>query len=166
MGRFTDGRPMGRLPESMLPNMAVGSILEAPYIGEDFPGHNKINHRFSELHPIWQENKPDWYVSLKHTKGVYMITDEKTGKRYVGAAYGEEGIWSRWGCYMKTATGHNDELVELIKEKGFSYAENFFRFTILEQASSRDSEQFIMHREAFWKDVMLSRNPKLGYNLN
>jgi hypothetical protein len=36
---------------------------------------------------------------------------------------------------------------------------------LLEQASSRDSEQHIIQREAYWKDVLLTRG-KFGYNDN
>jgi hypothetical protein len=120
------------------------------------------------LETLWKELKPDWLSALTHCHGVYLITDTKTGLRYVGYAYGEEGIWSRWSCYFQTGGhGNNKLLKELLKSKsnGTDYARKYFKFSLLEQASSRDKEQYIIMRETYWKQVMMSRG-KFGLNEN
>lgn len=161
-------RAKGRIPESMLSDMSVAELLPEPYMGEDFPGHAYINHGYATLEQLWQESKPDWKAALEHCHGVYLITDTKTGKRYVGSAYGDEGIWSRWADYFKRGGhGNNKQLKALLKAKanGVRYARQNFQFSLLEQASSRDSEQHVIQREAYWKGVLLTRG-KFGHNDN
>jgi hypothetical protein len=67
---------------------------------------------------------------LSVIKGIYLISDTKTGKLYVGSAYGEEGIWGRWKKYVST-NGHGDNktLKELIKDDP-THGNNF-QFSIL-----------------------------------
>tara|TARA_R110002049_G_scaffold70521_6_gene182116 strand:+ start:5478 stop:5936 length:459 start_codon:yes stop_codon:yes gene_type:complete len=152
----------------MLDKMTVAELLPERYAGEDFPGYAYINHNYCTLEKLWEEVKPDWRAALEHCRGVYLITDTKTGMRYVGSAYGDQGIWSRWAGYLRTGgTGKNTQLERLLKSKknGAQYARQNFQFSLLEQASSRDSEQHIIQREAYWKDVLLTRG-KFGYNDN
>ncbi len=161
-------RAKGRKPETMLSDMSVAELLPEPYAGEDFPGYAYINHNYGTLEKLWEEVKPDWKAALEHCHGVYLITDKKTGMRYVSSAYGDEGIWSRWACYFRTnGSGNNKQLKNLLKSKtkSFQYARQNFQFSLLEQASSRDSEQHIIQREAYWKDVLLTRG-RFGYNDN
>jgi len=161
-------RAKGRKPESMLSDMSVAEILPEPYIGEDFPGYANINHRYAILEKLWQDSKPDWVAALMHCQGVYLITDLKTGLRYVGSAYGEEGIWSRWNNYFRTGGHGNNKLLKKLlagKVKGVEYARKNFQISLLEQASSRDSEQYIIKREGFWKEVLLTRS-EFGLNDN
>jgi len=162
-----DARAKGRKPESMLSNMSVHEILPEPYIGEDFPGYPNINHNYARLEKLWQESKPDWLTALLHCQGVYLITDIETGLRYVGSAYGEEGIWSRWNSYFQTGGHGNNKQLKLLlaqEDKGVNYARKNFQISLLEQASSRDSEQYIIQRESYWKEVLLTR--KFGLNDN
>lgn len=163
-----DARAKGRKPDTMLSNMSVAEILPELYAGEDFPGYSSIDHSYEILEKLWNDSKPDWLSALAHCQGVYLITDIKTGLRYVGSAYGEDGIWSRWGCYFRTGGhGNNKLLKELLKSKakGIGYARKYFKFSLLEQASSRDSEQYVILREAYWKQVLMTRG-KYGLNEN
>ncbi len=163
-----DARAKGRKPESILEQMTVAEILPEMYAGEDFPGYSNIDHSYKALEKLWGDFKPDWFSALAHCQGVYLITDTKTGLRYVGSAYGEDGIWSRWTCYFKTGGhGNNILLKKLLKSKanGQNYARKYFKFSLLEQASSRDSEQYIILRESFWKQVLMTRG-KHGFNEN
>lgn len=161
-----DARAKGRKPESMLKNMSVSEILPDIYSGEDFPGHSNIDHSYETLKNLWQEMKPDWHSALAHCKGVYLITDSYTGLRYVGSAYGEEGIWSRWKTYFQTGGhGNNKLLKKHLKALPESYAEKHLKFSLLEQASSRDSEQYIIQRESYWKKVLMTQG-KYGLNDN
>ena len=163
-----DARAKGRKPETMLFNMTVSEILPELYVGEDFPGYSSINHNYGVLEKLWKDSKQDWVSALSNCQGVYLITDTKMGLRYVGSAYGQEGIWSRWGNYFKTG-GHanNKQLKQFLlkKRKSVEYARKNFKFSLLEQASSRDSEQYIIQRENYWKDILLTRG-KYGLNEN
>lgn len=164
-----DARAKGRKPDNILPNMSVAEILPEIYAGEDFPGYANINHDFGILEKLWLDRKPDWYAALSHCQGVYLLTDTLTGLRYVGSAYGENGIWSRWETYFNSGGHGNNKLIkELLLQKkpnGTEYARKYFRFSLLEQASSRDSEQYVLIREGFWKTVLLTRG-KFGLNDN
>lgn len=85
---------------------------------------------FDELKEIVTKQYSDWKKMLSATKGVYLISDTKSGKLYVGSAYGEEGIWGRWSAYVST-NGHGDNktLKQLVNED-----ENYgshFQFSIL-----------------------------------
>lgn len=74
----------------------VQEILRESYTGRVFPGYDSINLSFKELETIIKNSRQDWMSALKNVKGVYLITDLKTEKRYVGSAYSDQGIWSRW----------------------------------------------------------------------
>lgn len=163
-----DARAKGRKPDTMLPYMSIAEILPEQYVGEDFPGHAHINHNYAVVEQLWRDGKPDWRAGLEHCQGVYLITDTKTGQRYIGSAYGEEGIWSRWGTYFRTGGhGHNKRIKQFLdsKSRALEYVRQNFWFSLLEQASSRDSEQYIIQREAYWKNVLLTRG-KFGLNEN
>ncbi|MBS1979419.1 MAG: GIY-YIG nuclease family protein [Bacteroidetes bacterium] len=85
---------------------------------------------FSELKEIITNGYNDWKRMLSGVKGIYLISDTKTGKLYVGSAYGEDGIWGRWNSYVSTnGHGGNKQLKELVGKKK-DYADNF-QFSIL-----------------------------------
>ena len=161
-----DGRIMGRTPESMLPNMSVAEILPKSYEGEDFPGYANINHSYATLEALWRDKKQDWNSALRNCQGVYLITDTLTGLRYVGSACSDEGVWSRWQTYFLTGGhGGNKKLRNFLRGKSPDYARQNFHFSLLEQASSRDSEQQVIERESYWKQVLLTRG-EFGLNEN
>lgn len=85
---------------------------------------------FKELQEIVTKQYSDWKRMLSATKGIYLISDSKTGKLYVGSAYGDDGIWGRWATYVVTnGHGGNKTLKELVGMDN-NYAFNF-RFSIL-----------------------------------
>jgi hypothetical protein len=87
---------------------------------------------FKELQEIVRnQNKYNsWKRMLSATKGVYLISDSKSGKLYVGSAYGDDGIWGRWKKYVLTnGHGENKRLKELLNIDK-NYATNF-SFSIL-----------------------------------
>ena len=150
--------------ERYLDAFTVHEILSSEYKGEAFPGYEDINHDFSILDNIFKTSKPDWKYTLENVKGVYLIADKSNGKKYVGSAYGESGIWSRWSCYMRTGDGNNDELTKLIHKKGMDYAQKNFRFVLLEYHPKDTEDKVIRNRESYWKKALLSR--EFGYNKN
>lgn len=159
------GRTKSRVLEKYLDEFTVSEILREPYTGAIFCGYEHINHDFSALEHIFKTSKPDWKAALYSVKGVYLIMDKSNGKKYVGSAYGTDGIWSRWQCYMGTGHGHNDELTRLIKREGMDYARNNFRFSLLEYRPMKTDDNEIIARENYWKEALLSRG-EFGYNKN
>lgn len=85
---------------------------------------------FSELKEIVENQYSDWRTILSAIKGIYLITDTKTGLLYIGSAYGEDGIWGRWSEYVMTnGHGGNKSLRTLCAEP--DYASRNFQFSIL-----------------------------------
>jgi len=145
--------------------LTISEILREPYGGQAFPGYQNICHDFAQLEVIWQNDRPDWKTALQHVKGVYVIADKVTGRQYVGSAYGETGIWSRWAQYMRTGHGWNQELVGLAAEDALGYARNNFRMSLIECWPFQTDDSTIIARESHWKEALLTRG-KHGYNAN
>ena len=146
-------------------NLIVTEISSAPYSGEVFPGYEQINIGFPMLEAIYAIQRQDWRTALENIKGVYLITDSNNGKRYVGSAYGDTGIWSRWACYVETGHGYNDELTKLIAKSGIEHARKNFSFALLEHRAMKTDDKIILEREQYWKNILLTRGV-YGYNKN
>ena len=145
----------------------VSELLRATYSGQIFPGYEDIDLSYAELEIIIRNDRSDWKSALENVGGIYLITDERDGKRYVGSAYGEGGIWSRWKDYVDTSGhGGNTELRKLLKARGDGYARKYFQFALLEYRAASTPEETIIARENFWKDVLLTRDKKYGHNRN
>lgn len=129
-------------------------------IKPSFPGYDRVNVTWKELN-MWIDTD-SWKTALQNQKGVYLITDTHTGKRYVGDTYGEEMIWGRWKDYINTGHGGNVEL----KNLEFEYIKENFTYTILECFKGTTEKDIIEKRETWWKDVLLTRIKKYGYNDN
>ena len=151
--------------ENYYDSMLISEVLKEPYSGEVFPGYQNVSIDFKSLDLIVKTEKKDWKATLENVKGIYVIFDRMNGKKYVGSAYGESGIWSRWKCYVETGHGWNDSLVNLIQEHGLNYAKDNFRVTLLETMSMNSQDSDVIHRENYWKDALLSRG-NFGYNSN
>lgn len=137
-----------------------------------FPGYHNVKIDYYDL-----KNKlkisDEWRTALRCRKGIYLISDKKTGKLYIGSAYGKDGILGRWKTYIESGYDRNEKengkypnkkLQELVKEKGMSYIQENFQYSILETFTDEISETEIINRESWWKEVMLSR--EFGYNAN
>lgn len=154
-------------------SFVVREILSEPYSGRQFPGYGNIDLSFGELETLIKNDRLDWKAALENAKGIYLISDAHTGKRYVGAAYGAQGLWSRWRHYVKTGHGGNVELRSILtaneasksKDSILAYYRLNFRFTLLEHRSNIVPDEIIKEREIFWKDVLLTRGPH-GLNRN
>lgn len=152
--------------ENYIDDMVVSQIYEKEYRGVDFPGYDNICLNYQTLELIIKNQKSDWKVALENHKGIYVIVDKSNGKKYIGSAYGVNGIWARWNNYVySNGHGYNDELVKLISTKGSEYAKENFQFSILELLSMKVDDDFVVRRENYWKNVLQTRSP-LGYNKN
>jgi hypothetical protein len=150
--------------EKYYSKLVVTEILPTPYAGEVFCGLDKIDIEFSKLADIIRRQQADWKIALENVKGIYLITDTRNEKRYVGSAYGEGGVWSRWASYTETGHGYTDELTKIISKRGLAHAQKHFRFTLLEHYSKKTENDIITDRETYWKNVLRTR--ECGYNRN
>ena len=129
----------------------------------EFPGYRAIDLSKDELDIITGQGIESWKAALSSVAGVYLISDTKTGKLYVGSASGEGGIWQRWLAYSATGHGGNVELKQLLKLDGPNRSSHF-RFSVLEIADLHESREGVLRRESHWKSVLLSREHGLNSN--
>lgn len=151
-------------PSHIYENSKISGIYEYRFKGEPFVSFEEINHNFSAIEIIIKNTLPDWKVALSSVSGVYLLSDQKTGKHYVGSAYGSNGIWGRWCNYVNNYHGSNEELVELFNEKSELYFRKYFMFSILEVLSSSMPKDEVIKKESLWKRKLLSK--EYGYNCN
>lgn len=147
-----------RKAESVINDCELFEIIDQTYDNDGFPGYDNVNLSWNDLKRVIE--KKDWKTALENQKGVYLITDIKSGKRYIGSAYGEEMLLGRWKNYIATGHGGNKDL----KEHDFNYIKTNFRYSILEIYKSTIDDKVIIHREQFWMKVLLSKNKTFGYN--
>ena len=86
---------------------------------------------FNELKEIVENQYSDWKSILSAIKGVYLVSDNNTGKLYIGSAYGEEGIWGRWSEYVSTGGHGGNKSLYALTQSDPTYAERYFQFSIL-----------------------------------
>lgn len=139
----------------------ISELLPKPMAVQDFPGHENVRIKKEILDLIVTQGIDSWRGGLR-VPGIYLITDLKSGKLYVGKADGKKGIWQRWSEYSKSGHGGDVDLKKLLSEKGSDYAVNF-QFSVLEIADAQSLSD-IDNRESHWKEVLASRNH--GYNKN
>lgn len=154
------------LLENYYDQMEIVEVLREPYVAECFPGYENICMDFKKLKIIFEHDRLDWKSALSNTKGIYVISDKSTGKKYVGKADGESGIWSRWSAYLFGGSGGNIELVKLIEQKGMEYVQQNFQLTLIEAFSWKTPDSLINKRESFWKKALLTSRDQFGYNAN
>ena len=144
----------------------VKEILPEPYSGRSFPGLEEIDVSFEELEALINKDRLDWKTALESVKGIYLLRDTKTNKKYIGKADGSGGVWSRWKNYIDTGHGGNVGIQKLIKDSGDTeYFKKHFRFALLEPRSFSTTDEKIQAREGYWKEVLGTRG-KNGLNLN
>lgn len=139
----------------------ISEIRKEKVLALPFPGFSDVRIDFLTLKKISEMNCENWTEPLKSVRGIYLISDKKTGGQYVGSASGEEGIWQRWINYRDSGDGGNKKLLDLLKEG--ENRQNDFQFSILETFGNMADFNFISNRESYWKDVLLTRG-KFGLN--
>ena len=158
-------RTMGRTYESVMDELEVLEILNDKFTGEDFPGYENVRLSYRQLENIIDRHIPGWIAALQNQKAVYLITDNKTGKLYVGSATSQTGmLLQRWSNYIADGHGGNEALKELVKRHGFDYVKENFQYSILENYNARMDDEYILRRESWWKETLRTR--EFGYNKN
>ncbi|CUJ71889.1 GIY-YIG nuclease family protein [Achromobacter xylosoxidans] len=151
------------LGETLAPGLVVSHILPRRLSIADFPGYKLVDVPKGQLDIIVRDNIPTWRTALSNVKGIYLISDRRTHKLYVGKADGAEGIWGRWCVYTKNGHGGN---VALREELGLDSLKRQadLRFSLLEIADIHSTKEEILAREEHWKTVLMTRSN--GYNRN
>ncbi len=158
-------RTMGRKYENVMDELEVVEILSEQYTGDEFPGYENVRLSYPLLKNIVDRQLPGWVDALRNQKAVYLITDTKTGKMYVGSATSQTGmLLQRWSSYAADGHGGNIELRELVKQQGFDYVKENFQYSILENYNARMDDGYILKRESWWKETLCTRTH--GYNKN
>lgn len=159
-------RSQGMYYKNIFKEMEVQQILPTMYDGDDFPGYDNVRLTYRQLEIILKRGKRDWISALKNQKAVYLISDKKTGKLYVGSATSDNGmLLQRWKDYIANGHGKNKELIKIIEENdGINYARDNFQYSILENYNAKIDDSVIIERESWWKETLLTRNH--GYNDN
>jgi len=130
-----------------------------------FTNYDEVVLTFETLKTIIDNSKDykEWKNRLSSVAGIYLITDTKTGKHYIGSASGEQGgIWERWSNYVKTKHGGNKRLIELITAET-DYCYNF-QYSILEVFPIKKDNRDILEYEALYKRKL--QTVKFGLNDN
>ncbi|MCR5020857.1 GIY-YIG nuclease family protein [Ruminococcus sp.] len=129
-----------------------------------FMGYDEVLLSYDQLKEI-VDNKEiyeAWHIALKSVNAIYLIVDTETGKQYVGSAYGEDGLFGRWCCYVNSHHGNNKKMKELI----CNYPERYhaFQFSILQILPKTIITEDVVKIENKWKARLLSK--KFGMNDN
>lgn len=76
-----------------------------------FPGFDRLVLDFVQLQAVMREHRyASWRTALSSVAGIYLITDTRDGRHYVGKADGAESIRQRWNAYATNGHGGNVEL--------------------------------------------------------
>ncbi len=159
------GRQCRLCAETWADQIEVSELKPRRLTVEEFPGFTRVILPKATLDVIVAQQIESWKSTLSSVAGVYLITDTKTGRHYVGSAYGLGGIWSRWAKYSASGHGNNKNLRRLLHKNGVRYSQNF-QFSILETADTNTGRDEIISRETHWKDVLCSRESHGGHNAN
>lgn len=157
------GRASYLLAENWADQMLVSEIRPEKMVVDGFKSFSSTSVDKPTLDIIVTQAITSWKTALSSVAGIYLITDKASGKLYVGSATGECGLWQRWSDYSANGHGGNKELVKLLKDKGKEYSNNF-KYSVLEIADTHASNNSILARESYWKEVLSSREH--GYNSN
>ena len=138
-------------------NKPVIEIKPPNSLGE-FESYDAIQLSYFDLQLLCKraDYNPTWVNALSAVNGIYLISDQKAEKQYVGSAYGRGGIFSRWTQYARNGHGGN-KLLKSINPKNFA-------FSILEICPKTMSADDVIARENRWKEKLGTR--AFGLNEN
>ncbi|MBD1538264.1 GIY-YIG nuclease family protein [Arthrobacter sp. S13_S34] len=130
---------------------------------EPFPGFDSLLISYDELQAVVVDDRyRQWQTALRSVQGIYLISDTKTGKLYVGKADGAERVLGRWTEYARNGHGGNVALRELAGADA-SHA-RYFQFSILRVFAPSATSSQVDAAEAHFKRALLSR--QTGHNRN
>ncbi|WP_101772276.1 GIY-YIG nuclease family protein [Peptostreptococcus faecalis] len=146
-------------------DMEVYEISSATKL-KSFTGYQNVSLTHKDLVKLVKYGEPSYKQALSNVKGIYVITDIKTGKLYIGSASGNaDGIWQRWSNYADSnqPTGGN-KVFDYLHKKNKNYISENFKYSILEIFDTKTKQELILERENYWKKVFETK--KHGMNEN
>lgn len=141
--------------------LLVSEIREKRMRVSDFPGYNAINLSYRLLRTVVRKNLPQWKAALSNVGGVYLVTDNHSGKHFVGSAHGGDSIWHQWVSFAINGHAEIKVLRRLLSRKEGDYQFNF-QFSVLEISDLNASREYVVSRAEHWKQVL--RSTEFGYN--
>jgi len=131
----------------------VLAIHEESTLDAAMPPWNELDLSCEELRVL----PTKWKAALAEWRAIYYIFDTSDRKGYVGSAYGEENLLTRWVRYA--ADGHGGNC--LLRGRN----PRNFRFTILQRVSPDMDPAEVIRLEQTWKERLHTREP-VGMNDN
>ncbi len=120
-----------------------------------FPGFDRLVLDYVQLQAVMREHRyAAWQTALASVKGIYLITDTRDGRHYVGKADGAERILQRWYTYAANGHGGNVELRGLDPST--------FRYSLLRVFDPATPEHEINTAESHFKNALDSRRHGLN----
>lgn len=122
-----------------------------------FPGFDRLVLDHAQLQAVMREHRyATWRTALSSVVGVYLITDTRDGRHYVGKADGAENVRQRWNAYATNGHGVNVELRGL-EPTGF-------RFSLLRVFDPATPTSEIDAAESHFKNALDTRRHGLNRN--
>ncbi|WP_328990283.1 GIY-YIG nuclease family protein [Kribbella sp. NBC_01245] len=122
-----------------------------------FPGFDRLVLDHVKLQAVMREHRyASWRTALASVIGVYLITDTRDGRQYVGKADGAESIRQRWSAYATNGHGGNTELRNLDPTS--------FRFSLLRVFDPATPTRQIDAAESHFKFALDTRSHGLNRN--
>lgn len=122
-----------------------------------FPGFDALTLDYPQLQAVIREHRyAAWRTALSSVIGIYLITDTRDGRQYVGKADGAETILQRWAAYATNGHGGNVELRNLNPAT--------FRLSVLRVFDPATPTPQIDAAESHFKHALDSRSHGLNRN--
>lgn len=122
-----------------------------------FPGFDALTLDYLTLQAVMREYRyASWRTALASVFGIYLITDTRDGRQYVGKADGAESILQRWAAYATNGHGGNVELRSLNPAT--------FRLSVLRVFDPATPTSVIDAAERHFKHALDSRRHGLNRN--
>ncbi len=144
-------------------NKDIVELLPPNYV-MDFPGYYNFVLSYDQLATMVRnpDSNREWQRMLSSVSGVYVLLDQRSGKQYVGSAYGNGGIWARWRSYVKSPSGGNALIEELLMKRPARNKQ--FQFSILRVLEPSATKVEVISQEILTKKKLGSR--AFGLNSN
>jgi hypothetical protein len=122
-----------------------------------FPGFDRLVVDYAQLQAVMEEQRyASWRTALASVVGIYLITDTRDGRQYVGKADGVENIRQRWHAYAVNGHGGNVGL------RGLNPSS--FRYSLLRVFDPSTPVSVIDAAESHFKVALDSRRHGLNRN--
>ncbi|MEU4360279.1 GIY-YIG nuclease family protein [Promicromonospora sp. NPDC023987] len=122
-----------------------------------FPGFDRLVLDRPQLQAVMREHRyAAWRTALSSVVGIYLITDTRDGRKYVGKADGAESIRQRWSAYAANGHGGNVELRNVDPTS--------FRYSILRVFDPATPTRVIDEAESHFKHALDTRRHGLNRN--